>query len=235
MRKAGTSRRGGLRLLGLLLMAGQAAGVMAHPDNIAPKVQSREANPGGPTPAAPRGQAADANAQQRIPSEPGMASPGPARAPASPLAGAGAGATPRKPWLHEQRKLGYKSSIGGLAAQAVHGHWPDERDLVPRPVEIWFVSTTRRIDANTVRYCVAPRVENPANRVWQRDFEVRLFQHGIAPPLGTARVGSEVPAWASRELQTTGTWCVDSAQGRNPRLIVDTDHGSANVAFAPVP
>lgn len=143
---------------------------------------------------------------------------------------------PKKKWFHDQRKAGYVGHVRSIVVQAAHAHWKGESGLDPLPVEIWYVATSKVVGGSTVYYCVAPRIENPATGVWNVPLDVRLFEVGAALPLASTRLDPPIESGASRELRTSMEWCVKRPKGEPvPRLIFDTDHGAAYVAFPAPP
>jgi hypothetical protein len=226
-----------LPVFGLVCTACFVPAVYAHPDS------NRQALPGAKLKSSNQTETVQADADrkqlpQAVPDCAGAPSnPDKALSPSMPQPPK---RIPIGPWFHDYRnKPEYRTALKALVAEAAHKHWcGDDKLLIPPPVEIWYLATRKTLADGRVAYCVAPRIENPAARIWTTSFEVRLFSRELTPRgpvfthIDTASVTPPVPAESSLELVVSSRWCLKQAPGLpKPNLVIDTDHGSAVVEF----
>jgi hypothetical protein len=127
------------------------------------------------------------------------------------------------------------TQVGMLVESASHAH--DPRDRNRPPAEIWYVATRKELDSSQVIYCVAPRIEIPGPRIlptdqWTLPITVQLLSEPSQKLLAEVRVPVPLQVGTSRELASSGPWCMArAAKLPAPLLILKTEHRSAQVKF----
>ncbi len=132
-----------------------------------------------------------------------------------------------------------KTHVTSLVAPASHLHWPQNHER--SAAEIWYVASRKPLDKNQVIYCVAPRIEIPGPRTqvpefWTTPFTVQLLRESNQALLAEAQVPIPIEVGASREIASSGPWCLTLAANLPaPKLILKTVHRAASVQFPPRP